>query len=171
MQVSILNKQAESLISKDLPKAQESVYLCIGTDKVVSDSLGPRVGTILQNKMKKPIFVYGIEQNNIDALNLCSAHNLIRLLHPNKRIVVIDAAVGNIDEVGSIQTYKGSLVPGAATNKNLPNVGDYSILGVVSLRGLQDFYVTTADRTKLINDMANVIANAVLCASEKQMIV
>ena len=41
-----ISEQLKPLLSRDI------VLLCIGTENVTGDSLGPRVGTLIQNKMK-----------------------------------------------------------------------------------------------------------------------
>lgn len=162
MQVNVAKDGAWEELRSSLPNPKECVYVCIGTQKVLSDSLGPVVGSLLQERMTEPIFVYGLEESNINALNLLASYNLIKLMHSNKKIVVIDSAVGDVNEVGSVQTFEGSLIPGAATNKNLPHIGDYSIMGVISLRGLKDFYVTTCDRLELVKKLAETIVRAIV---------
>jgi len=162
MQFNILGKDNVSeIISRSLPPSEECVYMCIGTEHILSDSLGPRVGNILMEQDKKAIFVYGYMGNNINALNLLKAYRVIKLLHPDKKVVVIDAAVGETTEIGSVQILEGGTTPGAATNKNLPNIGDYSILGIIGIKGLKDFYVTSYDREKLLEHMSKIIAEAI----------
>ena len=162
MKVDVIHREdAATILQRNMPPSNECVYMCIGTENILSDSLGPRVGSLLQQNMAKPMFVYGLCQSNINALNLLGAYSLIKVIHPDKKIVVIDAAVGSAEEVGTVQVLEGSLVPGAATNKNLPYVGDFSILGIVSMRGVKDFYVTNHDRQALVEKMAQVIATAI----------
>lgn len=162
MQINILSKEnAAQTISQYLPPPSECVYMCIGTEHILSDSLGPRVGMMLMEQTKKPLFVYGYTGSNINAVNLLTAYQLIKLIHPDKKVVVIDAAVGDTTEVGSVQILEGGMLPGAATNKNLPNIGDYSILGIVAMKGLKDFYITSFDREKLLEVMSKAIADAI----------
>ncbi len=162
MQINILSKEnAAKTISQYLPSSDECVYMCIGTEHILSDSLGPRVGMILMEQDKKPLFVYGYTGSNINAVNLLKAYQLIKLIHPDKKVVIVDAAVGDVAEVGSVQIIQGGMLPGAATNKNLPNIGDYSVLGIVAMKGLKDFYVTSFDREKLLEEMSKVIAEAI----------
>jgi len=141
--------------------------MCIGTDKVFSDSLGPRVGSLLNSKMTTPTFVYGICSQNITAENLLYSYRFIKAMHPKNQIVVIDAAVGTYEQIGKIQLSDGGIVPGAATNKNLPSVGDLSIVGIVADKGLSDFYTLNSDKDKLVNLTANFIADAILGATKE----
>ena len=85
----------------------------------------------------------------------------IKTLYPTKKVVVIDAAVGDITEVGTIQVKDEGIFPGLATDKILPKVGDYSVIGVVSKKGAKNFYDSSADRLAVVDKMAQVIANSV----------
>lgn len=143
------------------------VFMCIGTEKVFSDSLGPRVGTLLNERMKTPQFVYGLENSNITAENLCACYQVIRALHPKSQIVVVDAAVGSHEQVGLVQVSTDGLLPGAATNKNLPKIGDVSIVGIVGERGMADFYTTASEKEKLVNKIAEFIVTAILSATDE----
>lgn len=145
------------------------VFMCIGTEKVFSDSLGPRVGTLLNNRMKTPQFVYGLVNSNITAENLCASYQIIRALHPHKQIVVIDAAVGAHEQIGTVQVSPEGLLPGAATNKNLPQIGDVSIVGIVGERGMADFYTTASEKEKLVNKIAEFIVSAIVFATEDNL--
>lgn len=141
---------------------KKPVILCIGTEFVAGDSLGPCVGSQIMREMKSPVFVYGTQGSNVNAINLQLAAQLIKLLHPDNPLLVIDAAVGGDSEVGMIYLYEGGIMPGAATNKNLPKIGDISLLGVVSQKGLDDFYMLRRTKQQLVNKIANVIASAIV---------
>ena len=45
--------------------------------------------------------------------------------------MVIDAALGRIEDIGTIKICPGGIKPGLGVNKDLPIVGDVSIIGVV----------------------------------------
>ena len=168
LEVSIYNSQdKEKLISALKSKTkQQPVYLCIGTEKVFSDSLGPRVGSLLNENMNAPSFVYGLREQNITAENLLYSYNFVKALHPTSAIVVIDAAVGSTDQIGKIQLTDGGILPGAATNKNLPAIGDVGIVGIVAERGMGDFYTLNSQKDRLVNEVAQFIAEAILIATK-----
>ena len=144
----------------------QPVYMCIGTEKVFSDSLGPRVGTLLNENMPCPCFVYGMREQNITAENLMYSYNFIKTLHPNSPIVVIDAAVGSVEQIGKIQLSDGGILPGAATNKNLPSIGDVGIVGIVAEKGMGDFYTLNSEKDKLVGKVAQFIADAILLSTQ-----
>lgn len=166
IEVSSCIAQDKKRLSEELKlNVKNAVYMCIGTDKVFSDSLGPRVGTLLNERLTAPVFVYGLCNQNITAENLLYSYNFIKSMHPNSKIVVIDAAVGNADQIGNVQISTNGIIPGAATNKNLPSIGDVSIVGIVAEKGMSDFYSLNSEKDKLVNNVANFIANAIIDAT------
>lgn len=168
IEVSIDNsKQQDDFVSAVSEKLNNAIFMCIGTEKVFSDSLGPRVGTLLNENLQYPKFVYGLHEQNITAENLQYCYDFIKTLHPNCKIVVIDAAVGTKDQLGRVQLCDGGIVPGAATNKNLPTVGDVSIVGIVAEKGMADFYTLNSEKDRLVNEVAQYIAKAILKATKK----
>ena len=168
IEVSVDNSQDMQRIVSALQSKVRSqpVYMCIGTEKVFSDSLGPRVGTLLNENMQFPSFVYGMHEQNITAENLMYSYNFIKTLHPNSPIVVIDAAVGSIEQIGKIQLSDGGIIPGAATNKNLPSIGDLGIVGIVAEKGMGDFYTLNSEKDRLVGKVAQFIADAILQATK-----
>lgn len=169
LEVSIYNRDDKARLAtviKDKLGDTNPVYMCIGTEKVFSDSLGPRVGTLLNENMIYPAFVYGLCEQNITAENLQYSYSFIKSLHPTSKIVVIDAAVGAPEQVGKIQVTDGGIVPGAATNKNLPTVGDVSIVGIVAEKGMSDFYTLNSEKDRLVGKVAQFISEAILVASK-----
>lgn len=169
LEVSIYNLQDKERMVETLKEQTKNcsvVYMCIGTEKVFSDSLGPRVGTLLNENLIYPAFVYGLCSQNITAENLLYSYNFIKALHPDSKIVVIDAAVGAQDQIGKIQICDGGILPGAATNKNLPSVGDVGIVGIVAEKGMGDFYTLNSSKDRLVGQIAEYIAEAILVATK-----
>lgn len=170
LEVSIYNEQDKARLAEELRGKLKSgkapVYMCIGTEKVFSDSLGPRVGTLLNLAMYEPTFVYGLIEQNITAENLCKSYEFIKAMHPDSPVVVVDAGVGDTTQLGRVQLCDGGILPGAATNKNLPEIGDVGIVGIVAERGMGDFYTLNTTKDKLVGDVAQFIAEAILVASQ-----
>lgn len=157
-------KQLEEAFTKILKNCK--VFVCIGTCNVVSDSLGPTVGRILTDSGTN-IFVYGTENFNVTALNLERVISVVKALHPDEKIAVVDAAVGAKCQIGEVQIAQNGIVPGAATGKILPQVGDFSIVGVVSTADKQDFYNESPERRRLVFTLAQHIANAAISCARK----
>jgi putative sporulation protein YyaC len=137
------------------------VFVCIGTDRSTGDSLGPLVGTLLEEKIIAPFYVYGTLEDPIHAVNLEEKMNEIKKTHFNPIIIGIDACLGRLKSVGSIQMGEGPLKPGAGVKKELPTVGQYHINGIVNVSGFMEFFVLQNTRLNLVLKMAKVIANGI----------
>lgn len=165
LEVSVFEEKSKQKLTNDIrQRLKRPVFVCIGTEKVFSDSLGPRVGSMLNEQMQTPAFIYGVRSKNITAENLSCCYDFIKSLHPTEQIVVIDAAVGTPEQIGNVQVSNGGLVPGAATNKNLPPIGDVSIVGIVADKGMEDFYTLSAEKELLVNKVAAFIAESIVSA-------
>jgi putative sporulation protein YyaC len=137
------------------------VFMCIGTDKVTGDSLGPLVGHLLTRRHNVNAFVYGTLSAPITAKNLILSDIFIRTVHPTSKMIAVDAALGNGCDIGLVKMYEGGVMPGSATNKNLPRVGDISIMGIVNAAGMADYVTLNSTRLNLVYKMAELIAAAV----------
>ena len=61
----------------------EIVFLCIGSDRVTGDCLGPYIGHLLTPHETGHIFVYGTLSSPVHALNLEKISSLIKKFCPN----------------------------------------------------------------------------------------
>lgn len=107
------------------------VVLCIGSDRVTGDCLGPIVGQMLVERGANA-FVYGTLARPVTALNLKDAVRHIKSAHGDKKVLAIDSSVGKLGDVGKIHIAFGSIAPGSADGKKLPKVGDVSITATVT---------------------------------------
>lgn len=107
------------------------VILCIGSDRVTGDCLGPITGELLVNN-GIDAYVYGTLSFPVTAVNLADVLKGIKLRHLGKKILAIDSSVGKRQDVGRIAIMKGALKPGSADGKKLPAVGDVSITATVT---------------------------------------
>ena len=108
------------------------VILCIGTDRVIGDALGPIAGELLVKTFNAPFFVYGTLSSPVTALTLNSALEFIRYKHKNRKIIAIDSSLGKSEDVGKIRLVNGGIRPGLATGKRLPVTGDLSVTATVA---------------------------------------
>ncbi len=141
------------------------VFVCIGTDRSTGDSLGPLVGTLLEEKSISSFHVYGTLEDPIHAVNLEEKLNEIKKKHFNPYIIGIDACLGRLKSVGVIQIGEGPVKPGAGVNKELPEVGHMHITGIVNVSGFMEFFVLQNTRLNLVLKMAKTIANGIYEAS------
>ena len=81
-------------------KWTEIVFLCIGSDRVTGDCLGPYIGHLLHPHETGHIFVYGTLSCPVHALNLEKTSSLITRLHPHALVIAIDASLGQKKHLG-----------------------------------------------------------------------
>ena len=138
---------------------EDTIFVCIGTDKCIGDSLGPLIGSLLEDNffdfpvygtLRKPIHALNIEKNIIE----------IKKKHPDSNIIGIDACLGNIDSIGEIHVRDYSIQPGKGVGKSLPSIGNASIIGIVDSSEHMEFFATRSIRLSLIFDMAKAIVKA-----------
>lgn len=135
--------------------------MCIGTDAASGDCLGPMVGQILIGR-NLPAYVYGTLTNPITALNLTDYYKFIKENHTST-VVAVDSCVGK--NVGNVYVNDGGLLPGAASDKQLPMVGDISVTAVTSCYPPSDkrfFSVRLGFVYSLAIKVADTVENMVL---------
>ena len=134
------------------------VFICIGTNKVIGDSLGPLVGTYLK-VLYHNIKVYGDIKQNIDYNNINKVINFVNVKYKNHTKVLIDSALGN--NVGDIVLYSGSISLGKGIGKEKNIYGDIIIKAVVGRNynsTKKNFYELKKRNFEEINSIArNVI--------------
>lgn len=106
------------------------VFLCIGTTKIIGDSVGPKVGDILK-KQGIDAYVYGDTRRQVTAINVDDYAKMIKGRHKEDIVIVIDSALGKSKDIGSIKVTRNGIKPGGAFDKNKERVGDIGILAVV----------------------------------------
>ncbi|WLR41879.1 spore protease YyaC [Bacillus carboniphilus] len=138
------------------------IVFCIGTDRSTGDSLGPIIGSILHENMNtSPFNVYGTLEKPIHAVNLEEQLEKVNKNHENPFIIAIDACLGRVNDVGSLQVGKGAIKPGAAVRKELPSVGHIHIKGIVNVSGFMEFFVLQNTRLHIVMSMARTIAQGI----------
>ena len=120
--------------------------LCIGTPKVVGDSVGPRVGSLLKAAgLPDRIKIIGCTDEPVHKRNLCDK---LQLLRDDALVICVDAAVG--EDYPLIKLRAGPMQPGAAISEEQLLIGDVSILCSVA--------ETTKDLRLCSEDYVNNIA-------------
>ena len=138
------------------------VIVCVGSDLVVGDSLGPIVGTKLNEKLNGKAFVYGTLLSPVTAKEIPVIQSEIKKLHPFSKILVVDAAIGIKDEIGYIKIANQGIKPGLGVDKDLPFIGDVCVIGIVSNKKENNFNYTT--RFSLIYSLVNDIVSGLVKA-------
>ena len=149
----------------------EIVFLCIGTDRVTGDCLGPYVGYQLSAMHLPGVFVYGTLTQPVHALNLTEAHHEILLRHPTSLVIAIDASLGQKKHLGYVTIANGALYPGAAVHKKLPPVGDIHITGIVNTSGMLEQLTLQTTRLSTVVSIAQQITDGILLMIPKSEII
>lgn len=159
-----VNSNADNNVSGSLKYffgGDKPVILCIGTDAAIGDSLGPIVGTMLK-KANIDAFVYGTLSSAITAKEVVKIKNFIKAAHTNSKILVIDAAIGDSADIGKIKIMPNPIKPGLGANKNLPSVGDVTIIGIVAEKSRANYAFLNLTRLSPVYNMAEKIAEGII---------
>lgn len=146
---------------------QEIIILCVGTDRITGDSLGPLTGYKLlalfeQKKLKYQPVVYGTLEHPVHAVNINSFVDEIYLKYPAPLVVVIDASLGLPQHIGRLTLKYGGVEPGAGVGKKMPAIGDIAITGVVNYYAHMDYSILQNTRLNTVMKMAEVIAHGIV---------
>ncbi|MDO5338159.1 MAG: spore protease YyaC [Eubacteriales bacterium] len=140
----------------------ELVFLCIGTDRIAGDALGPYIGYQLSKYQIPRACVYGTLRDPVHALNLETVASQIQDEHFCPLVVAIDASLGTKKHLGCVTIENGPLYPGAGVQKNLSPVGDISITGIVNISGLFEQFILQTTRLSTVIAMADSITEGIL---------
>lgn len=133
---------------------EKVLFLCIGSDRSTGDSLGPLVGHTLE---KGKSIVLGTLASPVHAMNLEKTMQYIKSSLNDCIVVAIDASIGHPSHVGYITLGKGSIKPGLGVSKNLCEVGDIFITGIVGSGSGDDLYMLQSTRLKIVVELAESI--------------
>lgn len=141
------------------------IILCIGTDRVTGDSLGPMIGYKLKqytHTIYREVKIYGTLESPVHAINLEETIHEIHQNYKDPFIIAIDASLGRMDSIGYLTIGTGSLKPGLGVNKELPEVGDMFITGIVNLNLGTENVTIHNTRLGLIMKMADVAYSGIV---------
>lgn len=120
-------KQVKNELREIMTK--DTVFVCVGTNKVAFDIFGPLCGDYLK---KKGIPYFGDCKYNVNSLTMDDRLEEIYKINKleNKNIIAIDAAVtDDNDKVNRIVVNKKrGIYPGAGVGKKHPMIGDNAIM-------------------------------------------
>ncbi|KUO48837.1 MAG: hypothetical protein APF76_18330 [Desulfitibacter sp. BRH_c19] len=164
---NLIYKTANQLVSYlralDPTLVRPIVVVNIGTDRSTGDSLGPLVGSFLQEKQRfMPEFhVYGTLDQPVHATNIEQCMENIMELHSNPVIIAVDACLGQAKNVGNLNLGVGSVKPGAGVKKELPSVGHIYMTGTVNVGGYLEYLVLQNTRLNLVMKLAMSISDTI----------
>jgi putative sporulation protein YyaC len=133
--------------------------ICIGTPKVIGDSVGPRIGSLLKAAgLPDRIKIIGCTDEPVHKGNLVS---MLTSLRNDALLVCVDAALSNHFPAINIRT--GPIRPGDAVSDELPKLGDVSVLCRVA-ETIEDLYLCSEDYINSIAEEAATILTTLLSA-------
>ncbi|CAI6080376.1 spore protease YyaC [Cohnella sp. JJ-181] len=143
----------------DRHPAERILFLCIGTDRSTGDSLGPLVGTMLEERGVTRVIGTLREPCDADRLSLVAP-----ALPSDAVVIAIDACLGRPENVGRVLLGEGPLQPARSVGAALPPVGHYSVAGVVGEYGPKPYITLQTTSLYAVMDMAKRIADAAAAA-------
>ncbi len=155
----ILSQHIKKYINKKIDKYSDVVVFCIGTDRATGDALGPLVGTSLENKGLKN--VYGTIDTPIHAINLSEKVKKVYEFYEKPFIIAIDACLGVNHHIGNMSIWEGAISPGAGISKNLIEVGDIAITGIVNRWSYNGIFQLQSTRLSIVMKMAEIISDSI----------
>lgn len=141
---------------------KDIILLCIGTDRVTGDSLGPLIGYKLSRYTLQNVTIYGTLDEPVHAKNLESTVNRIYRSHLNPFVIAIDASLGRMESIGCLTVGAGSIKPGQGVDKVLPEVGDMFITGIVNYNGMFGNMTIQNTRLNIVMKMADIAYYGIL---------
>lgn len=157
----ILARRLRNLLTQQNGNHLPPIILCIGTDRIIGDSLGPIVGSSLSRSALHP-YVYGTLESPVHALNLPETLSRIKKKHPGNTLIAVDASLGSKSHIGSVTVRNGGLHPGAGVQKNLKLTGDISVTGVTNTDDSYPWLSLQTARLSTVVRMADCIASGIL---------
>lgn len=162
--INTFQRHLSYLLSTHNAGKKDVVIICIGSDRATGDCLGPLVGDKLL-KCNCPFYVYGTLEYPVHAKNLYQTLEHIRKKHSDPFIIAIDASLGSSRHVGYVSIIQGALKPGIGVDKELPDIGDISITGIVNISGMINHMLIQTTRLGLVMNLADFISDGLSHAS------
>lgn len=137
---------------------RQRTVICIGSDRSTGDSLGPLIGSYLQQIALPRTAIRGTLANPVHALNLERHSEELGGNPAGPLVIAVDASLGRPGSIGLIEVGRGPLLPGAGVNKDLPPVGQIYLSGIVNLGGFMEQMVLQSTRLYHVMEIARVMA-------------
>lgn len=130
-------------------KFSDIVILCIGTNKLIGDSIGPVVGQKLkEEKMKEKVCIYGDLKKSINFKNAKTVLEKIFKSYEKPFIITIDSALGIQTMINKIVVNKGIIRIGKSLGRSICYPSHITIKGVVG-----ENKNTYEDNIKILNEV------------------
>lgn len=147
------------------------VFVCIGTNNLIEDSFGPRVGDILEDNFgsHKNIKIFGTMKSPVHFQNAPIFVDYLK--GQQAMLIIIDSALGSLEKVGNTYINIGGIEIGKAFGKSLYFPGNLNIKTIVGIQPNAEINESTRldrlikieqeNRIEIINKMAQNLANQI----------
>ena len=156
-------KQFINKFEKSLKKLNNNfshiIFLCIGTEKIIGDSVGPIIGSNLKKLENEYIKVYGTCGKNLDFSNAKNIIEQVYKKYSNPFIITIDAALSKEKRTGEIYIGEGFMKIGTALEKSITFYSNINIKCVVGK-------YNSLNQKENVNILNNVIKEKVYSLAE-----
>lgn len=144
------------------------VFVCIGTNLLIEDSFGPRVGDILIRRFDKNpnVEVLGTMKCPVHFLN--APIFLDYLKNEQANIILIDSALGEKDKIGTIYLNRGGTEIGKAFGRSFYFPANFSIKTVIGTLSSKENSLRQNNqhdrwkRIREINELAQKVAGQII---------
>ena len=138
---------------------EKYVFVCIGTNRLVEDSFGPRVGEILEQKLKQfsDVKVLGTMKCPVHFQNAPIFIDYLKT--ENSKLIVIDSALGEEEQIGNSYMNRGGVEIGKAFGKNFYFPAHWNIKTVIGKKAKQ---FQKGNSIYRMNQLAKKLANQIV---------
>ena len=138
------------------------VILCVGTDKLIGDLVGPIAGQKLKRLFKdfEKITVYGDIKKTVNTTNLNAIISEIIANYDQPFIITIDSALGPREKIETVWVSTGNMNPGSALKKQescRSNVNFKAVVGENLQNNILNFNVLNSIERNVVQRLANEI--------------
>ena len=106
--------------------------------------------------------IIGTLDQPVHALNLDYSVKRVEKLYSDSIVVAVDASIGNVEHIGYVTLGRGPLRPGLGVKKELNEVGDIFITGIVGASKDGDPFMLQSVRLSVVMRLADCISKSLL---------
>lgn len=146
-------------------KFSHIVILCIGTNKLIGDCVGPMVGEKLKERIYcKEVVIYGDMKETVNFKNAKQVIESILKRYEKPFIITIDSALGKENMIRKIAVSAGWIQIGNATGRCVCYYSHMNIKGIVDkYRRTPQENVEALERVnpQLVIELSNIVAKGI----------
>lgn len=138
---------------------EEYIFVCIGTNQLVEDSFGPRVGEILEQEFNSisKVKVVGTMKCPIHFQNAPIFADYLKT--KRGKLIVIDSALGEEELIGNTYMNRGGIEIGKAFGKSFYFPAHWNIKTIV---GKKEELLQNEKSAKQMNKLAQKLASQIV---------